>query len=218
MSVGILSAVGRIWGKALQTDAAVSPNNYGGPLVDIRGRVMGVIVPLSPQSADEIAGVEWYDSGIGFAVPAEHIRKMLPKLKQGHDLYAGVAGFNLQSPRPLRRRHRHRRLSSQFARRQGRLQAGDRIVEIAGRKITRPAEVKEEISRRYAGDKDYRGRTPRQKADPGRDRVVRQARPVSAPLAGHPPLAGDGQRRRDRPLCLSAVSCRGPASPPATCS
>src|SRR5208282_2874215 len=40
MAVGILSAVGRVWGKALQTDAPASPNNYGGPLIDIRGRVM----------------------------------------------------------------------------------------------------------------------------------------------------------------------------------
>ena len=83
LAVGILSAVGRIWGKAMQTDAAVSPNNYGGPLVDIRGRVLGVLVPLSPQSADEIAGYEWYDSGIGFAVPLEAIRKMLPQAAQG---------------------------------------------------------------------------------------------------------------------------------------
>ena len=97
MAVGILSAVGRVWGKALQTDAPVSPNNYGGPLVDIRGRVMGLLVPLSPQSAEEIAGVEWYDSGIGFAVPLEAIQKVLPKLRKGQDLYSGVAGVFMQS-------------------------------------------------------------------------------------------------------------------------
>ncbi|MEI7685470.1 MAG: S1C family serine protease, partial [Planctomycetota bacterium] len=38
VSVGIISAVGRIWGKALQTDAKVSPVNYGGPLIDVQGR------------------------------------------------------------------------------------------------------------------------------------------------------------------------------------
>ena len=96
MSVGVLSATGRIWGKALQTDAAVSPNNYGGPLVDLRGRVLGVLVPLSPQSADEMAGYEWYDSGIGFAVPAEHVLSILPRLKQGRDLYTGLAGVSLR--------------------------------------------------------------------------------------------------------------------------
>ncbi len=48
MAVGILSALDRVWGKAIQTDAAVSPNNYGGPLVDVRGRVLGVLVaPLA---------------------------------------------------------------------------------------------------------------------------------------------------------------------------
>ena len=51
MSVGIVSALERIWGKAIQTDAKVSPSNYGGPLVDISGRVLGVLVPLSPDSA-----------------------------------------------------------------------------------------------------------------------------------------------------------------------
>ena len=44
-----VSATNRIWGKAIQTDAKISPANYGGPLVDIRGRVLGVLVPLSPQ-------------------------------------------------------------------------------------------------------------------------------------------------------------------------
>ena len=153
MSVGILSAVGRIWGKALQTDAALSPNNYGGPLVDIRGRVMGVIVPLSPQSADEIAGVEWYDSGIGFAIPAEHIRNMLPKLKQGHDLYAGVAGFNLKSRDLFAGDTDIAACRPNSPADKAGFKAGDRIVEISGRKVTRPAEIKEEINRRYAGDK-----------------------------------------------------------------
>ena len=58
MAVGIVSALDRIWGRALQTDAAVSPNNYGGPLVDLHGRVLGLLVPMSPASNDEVAGIE----------------------------------------------------------------------------------------------------------------------------------------------------------------
>ena len=83
MSIGIVSALNRIWGKAIQTDAKISPNNYGGPLVDIRGRVLGVLVPMSPMAADELAGVEWYDSGIGFAVPLEDVFQPLDRLKRG---------------------------------------------------------------------------------------------------------------------------------------
>ena len=98
MAVGIVSALDRVWGKAIQTDAAVSPNNYGGPLVDIRGRVLGVLVPLSPMTADEMAGLEWYDSGIGFAIPIEHIQKTLPRLKTGEDLYPGRVGVSLKGP------------------------------------------------------------------------------------------------------------------------
>ena len=112
-----------IWGKAIQTDAAVSPNNYGGPLVDIRGRVMGVLVPLSPEAADEIAGMEWYDSGIGFAIPMEHIQRVLPRLKKGEDLYPGLAGVSLKGPNLYHRRADHRRLPPEVSRRRGRHQA-----------------------------------------------------------------------------------------------
>ena len=153
MAVGILSAVGRVWGKALQTDAPASPNNYGGPLVDIRGRVMGLIVPLSPQSAEEIAGVEWYDSGIGFAVPLEAIQKVLPKLRKGEDLYAGVAGVFMQSKNLYTGDTVIASCRPNSPAAKAKFKGGDRIVEIGGRKVARAAEVKQEISRHYAGDK-----------------------------------------------------------------
>ena len=56
LSVGIVSAVNRVWGKAIQTDAKTSPVNYGGALVDVEGRVMGIITPLSPTGGSESAG------------------------------------------------------------------------------------------------------------------------------------------------------------------
>src|SRR5262249_44947334 len=85
ISEGIVSAVERIWGKAIQTDAKVSPTNYGGPLVDLQGRVYGILVPASPRGEDEIAGFEWYDSGIGFAIPLEDVNNVLDRLKQGKE-------------------------------------------------------------------------------------------------------------------------------------
>jgi len=153
MTVGILSAVGRVWGKALQTDAPASPNNYGGPLVDIHGRVMGLLVPLSPQSAEEIAGIEWYDSGIGFAVPLEAIHKVLPKLRKGDDLYSGVAGVFMQSKNLYTGDTVIASCRPNSPAAKAQFKGGDRIVEIGGRKVARSAEVKQEISRHYAGDK-----------------------------------------------------------------
>jgi serine protease Do len=97
MSIGIISALNRIYGKAIQTDAKTSPVNYGGPLVALDGRVFGVIVPMTSRAEGETAGVEWYDSGIGFAVPLEDILRVLPRLKQGQDLRRGLLGITPQS-------------------------------------------------------------------------------------------------------------------------
>src|SRR5262249_59849676 len=48
VSVGIISALHRIWGKARQTDAKVAPLNYGGPLLGPTGRAHGIPVPGPP--------------------------------------------------------------------------------------------------------------------------------------------------------------------------
>ena len=93
VSVGIVSAVGRVWGKAIQTDAKISPTNYGGPLVAIDGRVIGVLVPASPQGEGETAGVEWYDSGIGFAIPTNDVFAAFERMKGGNDLRRGLLGI-----------------------------------------------------------------------------------------------------------------------------
>ncbi len=153
MAVGILSAVGRVGGKALQTDAPTSPNNYGGPLVDVRGRVMGVIVPLSPQAVSEIAGIEWYDSGIGFAIPLESLKAVLPRLKKGQDLYSGVAGVYMQSKNLLTGDTVIASVRPNSPAAKARFKGGDRIVEIGGHEVSRMGEVKQEISRHYAGDR-----------------------------------------------------------------
>ncbi len=48
LSMGIVSAKNRIGGRAIQTDANISPANYGGPLIDIDGRMLGICVPIEP--------------------------------------------------------------------------------------------------------------------------------------------------------------------------
>lgn len=95
-SVGILSAQGRIWDKAIQTDAKISPQNYGGPLIDIHGKVMGILTPINPGIVTEGDVEQWYDSGIGFAVPISDVLARLPTLQSGQDIYPGKAGFRVQ--------------------------------------------------------------------------------------------------------------------------
>jgi serine protease Do len=96
LSTGIISALGRISRKAVQTDANISPANYGGPLVDLNGCVIGVCVPLSPYSESTAGGVEWYDSGIGFAIPLDGLDHIIQAMKTGKTIEPGRLGVVLQ--------------------------------------------------------------------------------------------------------------------------
>ena len=93
--LGIVSAKDRLFGRALQIDAYTSPANYGGAVVDIHGRVLGVAVPLSPSGRN--AGVEWYDSGIGFATTIADIQPLLERMKDGQILQRGWLGVQLST-------------------------------------------------------------------------------------------------------------------------
>jgi serine protease Do len=79
--------------------------------------------------------------------------ELLPRLKQGKDLLPGVVGVNIPAENlftgePLLAGVRPRSPAHQAG-----LKAGDRVVEVEGLKITLAAQLKQELSRRYAGDK-----------------------------------------------------------------
>ena len=80
LTVGVISALGRVIespdqgfiGEIIQTDAAINPGNSGGPLLDLSGRIIGVNTAIfSPSQAS---------AGIGFAVPADTVRMVVPEL------------------------------------------------------------------------------------------------------------------------------------------
>lgn len=80
LTTGVISALGReIYSvirtriiDVIQTDAAINPGNSGGPLLDSGGRVIGVNTAIvSPSNAS---------AGIGFAVPVEPLKKVIPQL------------------------------------------------------------------------------------------------------------------------------------------
>jgi serine protease Do len=93
--LGIVSAKNRLFGRALQVDAYTSPANYGGAVVDIHGRVLGMAVPLSPSGRN--AGVEWYDSGIGFAATVADIPELIARMKDGQILQRSWLGVQLST-------------------------------------------------------------------------------------------------------------------------
>jgi len=151
-AVGIVSAVDRAWGRAVQTDAAVSPMNYGGPLVDIAGRVIGVLAPLAADTAGMTAGTELYDAGIGFAVPLEDVLAVLPKLERGESLAAGILGIGYRSRDAINGAAVLASVRQGSPAAKADLRPGDRLVRIDDREVTRIADARHAIAPRYAGD------------------------------------------------------------------
>lgn len=156
ISAGILSATSRIWSKAIQTDAKISPSNYGGPLIDIRGRVFGVLVPLSAQGhgeKPELAGAELYDSGIGFAVPLVDILPRLDRLKQGQDLHPGLLGVAMKGDNVVSDPAIIAHVQVKSPASNAGLKADDKIVELGGSPVERLAQLRHALGRYYAGEK-----------------------------------------------------------------
>jgi len=153
LSAGIISAQSRISTKAIQTDANTSPANYGGPLVDIEGRVLGVCVPLSPGSREEAAGAEWYDSGIGFAVPLEGLSAVLDRLKAGETLKHGFLGVVTEpfGMPPTGAQIKEVQPDSPAAK--AGLEKGDKILQIGGADVIDVTHLRSVIGRHFAGDK-----------------------------------------------------------------
>jgi len=152
VAVGVVSATDRVWGKAVQTDAAVSPMNYGGPLVDIAGRVIGILAPLPADTAGMTEGTELYDAGIGFAVPLEDVLAILPRLERGGSLVPGVLGIGYRSRDAINGPPVIASVRQGSPAAKAGLRPGDRLVRIGDREVRRIADARHAIAPRYAGD------------------------------------------------------------------
>jgi len=95
VSVGVISATERPfpisdgrWADVLQTDAAINPGNSGGPLLNVRGEVVGI------NSAIYADARQSGNIGIGFAIPINVVRELLPQLRGGK-VTRGVIGISV---------------------------------------------------------------------------------------------------------------------------
>ena len=99
VTVGILSAKGRSLQQSnpyddfLQTDASINPGNSGGPLIDTAGRVIGI---NSAIRADQLGR----GTGIGFAIPINMAKQLLPQLKATGSVTRGWLGVSIQKVTP----------------------------------------------------------------------------------------------------------------------
>lgn len=141
VTAGIVSAKGRFIGAGpyddfIQTDASVNPGNSGGPLVNLRGEVVGINAAIVSQTGANI--------GIGFALPINLVKELLPQLKEAGKITRGWLGVNIQRLTPeiaesLGVKSAHGALVSAVskdgpAHRAG-IQAADIIIEFDGQPI-----------------------------------------------------------------------------------
>ncbi len=151
---GILSGVGRQAGLAVQTDADISPVNYGGPLVDLRGRVVGLIGAADVAGGGGRTGAadQFSSSGIGFAVPLEDILAELPELAAGKHIEAPFLGIRFNMTRLEKGATITEVLAGTAAKASG-LRTGDIINEFEHHEIESPFQLLYEIGSRRVGDR-----------------------------------------------------------------
>jgi serine protease Do len=94
VTAGIVSAKGRVIGQGpyddfIQTDASINPGNSGGPLFNLRGEVVGINTAI-------VSG----GTGIGFAIPINIAKSLLPQLKSKGKVVRGWLGVVIQKVTP----------------------------------------------------------------------------------------------------------------------
>ena len=97
VTMGIISAKGRALGMVdyenfIQTDASINPGNSGGALIDAKGRLIGINTAIMTRSGGS--------QGIGFAVPANLVRKIMTSLLSEGKVSRGFLGINIQDVTP----------------------------------------------------------------------------------------------------------------------
>ncbi|MFQ5735192.1 MAG: carbohydrate-binding family 9-like protein, partial [Planctomycetaceae bacterium] len=153
ISAGIISAKDRIGGRAVQTDANISPANYGGPLLTIDGRVIGVCVPLNPRSKNDAGGVEWYDSGIGFAIPLADAGPVIAAMKSGKNPQPAALGVRVKEADAKSAGLAITQIVKSSAAEKSGLKVGDRILAVGKRKTATATRLRFALARFIAGQK-----------------------------------------------------------------
>ncbi len=149
-TAGIVSALGReitapngfSIDEVVQTDAPINPGNSGGPLLNTRGEVVGVNSQI--QSGGGNGNV-----GIGFAVPSDTVREVVPRLKQGETIERAWLGVSTaETPAGARV---DSAVAGSPAQRAG-LQQGDVITSVDGQAVEEPADIAAAIADAQPGD------------------------------------------------------------------
>ena len=148
VTTGIISALDReipapngfTISGVLQTDAAINPGNSGGPLLDARGRAIGVNSQIATGGGNQ-------SSGVGFAVPIDIVRRVVPALKRGEDIARAWLGVSTTDD-PTGAGALVRAVVAGGPADEAGVRPGDVIIGIAGDAVQDPSDVGAQVNAR----------------------------------------------------------------------
>jgi putative serine protease PepD len=148
---GIVSALGReiqapngfTISGVIQTDAAINPGNSGGPLLDAQGRVIGINSQIATNGANA-------NSGVGFAVPIDTVKQVVPQLKENGKIDRAWLGVSTSDAAP-RDGAVVQEVSGAPAQQAG-LRPGDVILRFGDRSIATASDLGQAVNARKPGD------------------------------------------------------------------
>jgi putative serine protease PepD len=154
VTVGVISSLGRTIpspngfqiSNAIQTDAAINPGNSGGPLLDAKGEVIGV------NSQIQTGGGGNSNAGVGFAVPVETVKQVVPQIQGGGKIQRAFLGVNNGTADDQSGAVVSGVVSGGPADKAG-IQPGDKIVAIDNRPISSSDDVSAAVAAHKPGDK-----------------------------------------------------------------
>jgi putative serine protease PepD len=129
----------------LQTDAAINPGNSGGPLLDAEGRVIGVNSQIASSDARQ-------SSGVGFAVPVDTVKEVVPQLLEGGAIERAYLGVS-STLHPTEDGAVVATIAPGGPASKSELRIGDRITSAGDRAIAEPSDLSTAILDYKPGDR-----------------------------------------------------------------
>ncbi len=153
VSIGVVGGKNRQRGTAVQINAHISPNNYGGPVVDLDGNVIGILTPFGMGENKIMTGSELYDSGVGFAIPLEDLFALLPRMKNESDLRpAPKIGIIFTNPSAFLADPVVLHVADNSPAAKAEILVGDRITRVNETPVSTGADFRRETARYFEGD------------------------------------------------------------------
>ena len=129
----------------LQTDAPINPGSSGGPVINLRGEVVGLVTSILSRSGGH--------QGVGFAVPATELRRVISFLRQGKPVPRARLGITVRVRKGLEGGVKVLKVAEDGPAQKAGLKPGDVLLRIGGRRVEGIAELRAALRTMDVGER-----------------------------------------------------------------